>query len=78
MTWRNYRQRMTWLPSDPATWRDLLWLAVSAVAGLVLPLVPLTLVGAGVVAFIIPALGSLTWFNGPQHLVPPPDRKSVV
>ncbi len=67
-----YRQRMSWLLSDPATWRDLLWLAVNAVAGLLLLLVPLMLFGAGIVAFIIPALGSLTWFNGLQQLVPPP------
>jgi signal transduction histidine kinase len=72
-----YRQRLTWLLSDPATWRDLLWLAVNSVAGLLLLLVPLALAGAGVVAFIIPALGGgalggVTWFNGLQHLVPPP------
>jgi signal transduction histidine kinase len=67
-----YRLRMSWLLSDPATWRDLLWLAVNTVAGLLLLLVPLMLFGAGIVAFIIPALGSLTWFNGLQKLVPPP------
>jgi signal transduction histidine kinase len=74
---RRYRQRLAWLLRDPATWRDLLWLPVNAVAGLLLLLVPLTLVGAGVVAFVIPALGGgalggVTWFNGLQHLVPPP------
>jgi signal transduction histidine kinase len=72
-----YRQRMTWQLSDPGTWRDVAWLAVNAVAGPLLLLVPLTLVGAGVVAFVIPALGegalgASTWFNGLQHLVPPP------
>jgi signal transduction histidine kinase len=72
VAWLSYRQRMTWLLSDLATWRDLLWLAVNAVAGLVLLLVPPTLFGAGIVAFIIPALGNLPWFNGLQHLVPPP------
>jgi signal transduction histidine kinase len=73
----SYRQWVTWLVTDPATWRDLLWLAVNGTAGLLLLVVPLTLVGAGVVAFIIPALGGgalggVTWFNGLQHLVPPP------
>ncbi len=67
-----YQQRMSWLLGDPGTWRDLLWLAVNATAGLVLLLVPVTLVGVGVVAFLVPALGSLAWFQGLQHLVPPP------
>jgi signal transduction histidine kinase len=67
-----YRERATWLLTDVATWRDLLWLAVSAVAGLLLLAVPLTLAGAGVIAFIVPALGSTAWFHGLQHLVPPP------
>ncbi|HEY1823008.1 MAG TPA: histidine kinase, partial [Trebonia sp.] len=57
---------------DLATWRDLSWLVVNAAAGLLLLLVPLTLFGAGVVAFILPALGTVPWFNGLQHLVPPP------
>jgi signal transduction histidine kinase len=68
----NYRRRMTWLLTDLATWRDLSWLVVNAAAGLLLLLVPLTLFGAGVVAFILPALGTVPWFNGLQHLVPPP------
>ena len=72
MAWLGHWQRLTWLLGDLATWRDLLWLVVNAVVGLVLLLVPLTLFGAGVIAFIIPALGSLPWFNGLQHLVPPP------
>jgi len=67
-----YRRRMSWLLNDVATWRDLAWLAVSAVVGLMLLLVPLTLVGAGVVAFLVPALGTVVWFGGLQHLVPPP------
>ncbi len=76
-TRRGYKQRMSWLLGDPATWRDLLWLAVNPVVGLLLLSVPLTLVGSGVVAFVIPALGGgalgdVTWFNGLQHLVPPP------
>ena len=75
-TRRGYARRMGWLLGDPATWRDLLWLVVNPVAGLLL-LVPLLLFGAGIVAFIIPALGggalgAVTWFNGLQHLVPPP------
>jgi signal transduction histidine kinase len=67
-----YRRRMSWLLSDLATWRDLLWLAAGTVAGLPLLLVPPILFGTGIIAFIIPALGSLPWFYGLQHLVPPP------
>ncbi len=67
-----YQQRMRWLLSDQASWRDLLWLAVNTVAGSLLLLVPLLLFGAGIIAFIIPALGALPWFYGLQRLVPPP------
>lgn len=63
-----YRPLMSWLLTDQATWRDLLWLAVNTIVGLVLLLVPLLLFGSGIIAFIIPALGSLPWFNGLQHL----------
>jgi signal transduction histidine kinase len=69
---RAYQQRMRWLLSDQASWRDLLWLAVNTVAGSLLLLVPLLLFGAGIIAFIIPALGALPWFYGLQRLVPPP------
>jgi signal transduction histidine kinase len=67
-----YRRLMSWLLTDQATWRDLLWLAVNTIVGPVLVLVPLFLFGSGIIAFIIPALGSLPWFNGLQHLVPTP------
>ncbi|HLH85181.1 MAG TPA: histidine kinase [Trebonia sp.] len=67
-----YQQRMSWLLGDEGTWRDLAWLAVNAAAGPVLLLVPATLAGTGVVAFLIPALGSLAPFSGLQRLVPPP------
>ncbi len=63
---------MSWLLSDQASWRDLLWLPVNTVVGSLLLLVPLLLFGSGIVAFIIPALGALPWFYGLQHLVPPP------
>ena len=70
--WPDYQRRMSWLLSDEGTWRDLAWLAVNASAGLVLLAMPLTLVGVGIVAFIIPALGTVPAFYGLQHLVPPP------
>ena len=42
-----YLQRMTWLLSDRATWKDLLWLAVSVVVGPVALLAPIALVVGG-------------------------------
>jgi signal transduction histidine kinase len=67
-----FRRQMEWLINDVATWRDVLWLAVSAVVGWVLLAVPLTLVVTGVVAFIIPALGSIHALGSLDHIVPPP------
>ena len=40
-------QRCKWLLTDPATWRDLLWLLVNLPAGVVLGLLPAFLVVAG-------------------------------
>jgi signal transduction histidine kinase len=51
-----YRQKMNWLLNDVGTWRDLLWLAVSAGIGSLLLIAPLMAAGVGVVTFIIPAL----------------------
>jgi signal transduction histidine kinase len=67
-----YLRKMNWLLNDVATWRDLLWLAVNAAVGWVLLLVPVTLVVVGVVAFIIPALGSIHALGSLDHIVPPP------
>jgi signal transduction histidine kinase len=69
--WPDYQRRMSWLLSDEGTWRDLAWLVVNACAGLVLLAVPLTLVGVGIVAFIIPAVDTVPASYGLQHLVPP-------
>jgi signal transduction histidine kinase len=47
-----YRQRMTWLLTDRATWKDLLWLAVNAVVGAAALIAPIALaVGGALVAF---------------------------
>jgi signal transduction histidine kinase len=48
----SYRQRMTWLLSDRATWKDLLWLAVSVVAAPIALLAPIALMVGGTAAFI--------------------------
>jgi signal transduction histidine kinase len=57
-----YRPLMMWLLTDPATWRDLLWLAVNTLVGLVLLFVPLMLFGAGIVAFVVPGIGTFPGF----------------
>ncbi|HEX8007052.1 MAG TPA: histidine kinase [Trebonia sp.] len=57
-----YRQRMGWLLGDAGTWRDMLWLAVSACAGPILLLAPAALVTVGVY-FLLPTI---------THVVPPP------
>src|SRR5450755_3364504 len=35
-----FRPRLLWLVSDPATWRDLLWVMVNAIAGWAVALLP--------------------------------------
>ena len=67
-----YQQRMSWLLSDVSTWRDLLWLAVNLVAGWVLLLVPVTLVGVGVIAFLVPGSVIVPGMGTASRWVPPP------
>ncbi|MGP8000256.1 MAG: sensor histidine kinase [Streptosporangiaceae bacterium] len=50
-----FRARLLWLVSDPATWRDLLWVAVNATVGWLIALLPAVLAGIGLIAFIYPA-----------------------
>ncbi|GAA0256658.1 sensor histidine kinase [Cryptosporangium japonicum] len=47
-------QRVRWLLSDPATWRDLLWLLAEVPVGLVLGLLPAVAVAAGVEGIVVP------------------------
>jgi signal transduction histidine kinase len=54
-----YRQRMTWLLGDPATWRDLLWLLVNTVVGPVLLLGPLVFAVGGASASLAVNLNGL-------------------
>jgi signal transduction histidine kinase len=46
-------ERCTLLLRDPATWRDLLWLVVDAIAGFVTALLPAALLASGVEGFVI-------------------------
>jgi signal transduction histidine kinase len=51
--WRRYR----WVVTDPATWRDLLWLLAAIPASMVLALAPAALIGNGVEGLIgVPVL----------------------
>ncbi len=57
-------QRCKWLLTDPATWRDLLWVLVNGPAGVVLGLMPAFLVVAGVWTLVVDG-GTLLfgWWN---------------
>ena len=67
-----YQQRMSWLLGDVSTWRDLLWLAVNLVTGWVLLLVPVTLVGVGVIAFLVPGSVIVPGMGAASRWVQPP------
>src|SRR3984885_5048814 len=60
-------QRCKWVLTDPATWRDLLWLLVNVPAGVVLGLLPGFLVAAGVWTLVLD-VGYLFfgWWPGAQ------------
>ncbi|MEU3946335.1 sensor histidine kinase [Streptomyces sp. NPDC029526] len=49
-------QRTHWVLTDPATWRDLAWMLVNPVAGVVLALMPLSLVVCGIGGLLMPAI----------------------
>jgi signal transduction histidine kinase len=54
------RKRLTWLLTDQATWRDLLWVTVNGFVGWILPVVPAGVLVLGVVGVFAPyAAGDL-------------------
>lgn len=55
--WLELRRRLRWLLTDPATWRDLLWLAVDTCGGWILAAGPAALVLYGLLGGVLPALG---------------------
>jgi signal transduction histidine kinase len=61
----SFEQRLWWLVSDPATWRDMLWMLVNAVFGWAIAVLPAALAGLGLIAFIYPVVR-------PGAGVPPP------
>jgi hypothetical protein len=63
-------QRLTWLLSDQATWRDLLWMTVDALFGWLLTLTPVALIAWGLFGVIMPAVwapivhaGGSNWYG---------------
>ena len=44
--------RLRWMGSDPATWRDLLWMATNASLGWILPMMPVLLASAGLTGLV--------------------------
>ncbi|USQ88818.1 sensor domain-containing protein [Streptomyces phaeoluteigriseus] len=53
---KSWWARTQWILTDPATWRDLAWMLVNPVVGLVLVLLPLILVAFGVFGLLMPML----------------------
>jgi signal transduction histidine kinase len=49
--------RLRWLATDPATWRDLVWVIVNPLAGSVLVALPIVAVLYGVMFAILPPIG---------------------
>ena len=60
----DFRSRLRWLLTDPASWRDLAWLAVNSVLGWILLIVPAGLVLGGLIGFIGPVVD--------RAAIPPP------
>lgn len=48
--------RLTWLLTDQATWRDLLWMTVDGLAGWLLTLAPVALIAWGLFGVVMPAV----------------------
>ncbi|MFE3515092.1 sensor domain-containing protein [Streptomyces sp. NPDC059166] len=49
-------QRTHWVLTDPATWRDLAWMLVNPVAGVLIALLPFALVVGGLGGVLMPAV----------------------
>src|SRR5215469_16326734 len=57
--WRRFSEAMGQLLTDPATWRDLLWMTLDSLLWVwVLPLIPFSVIAYGVFGVIMPAVWS--------------------
>src|SRR5579863_4017621 len=59
---RGLHRRLTWLLTDPATWRDLLWITVNGLVGWIWALLPAAVLVLGLLGIIAPYSGGLTRF----------------
>src|SRR5262249_16815695 len=74
-TWRRFGRVSGRLLTEPATWRDLLWMIVDPLAGCVLAAIPITVIGYGVYGVVMPARrGPVVPQRGRrgEALLPPP------
>jgi signal transduction histidine kinase len=55
--WLRLGRQARRLLTDPATWRDLLWMIVNACGGWLLAALPAALIAVGVTTVLVPALG---------------------
>jgi len=54
-TWRRFGQASGQLITEPATWRDLLWMTADSLLIWLLPAIPVTVVGWGLFGVLMPA-----------------------
>jgi signal transduction histidine kinase len=55
-TWRRFGQASGQLLTDPATWRDLLWMTADSLLIWVLPIIPVTIIAWGLKGVLMPAI----------------------
>ena len=59
---RGLHRRLAWLLTDPATWRDLLWITVNGLVGTILTLLPAGVLVLGLAGILAPYASGLTRF----------------
>jgi signal transduction histidine kinase len=62
-------ERLRWMVSDPATWRDLLWMVTNAAFGWVLAMVPAILASAGLIGCVGYAIVGVSHASRPLERV---------
>jgi signal transduction histidine kinase len=61
--------RLRWMVSDPATWRDLLWMVTNASCGWVLAILPIVLASAGLIGCVGYAIVGVSHSSRPLERV---------
>ena len=62
-------ERLRWMVSDPATWRDLLWMVTNASFGWILAMVPVILASAGLIGCVGYAIVGVSHASRPLERV---------